>query len=119
MSRQRWIWDRGLNTFVPAAEFYARKYEGMASSHLPAPLLIRDTEPYRSVITGEMIQGRRQHRDHLKAHGCIEVGNEYVPPKPMPDLPPVARDVQRAMTDDNLRAEAMAASYRAKEALPE
>lgn len=117
MSRERWIWDRGLNTLVPAAEFYARKIEGMARSHLPAPLLIRDTEPYRSVITGEMIQGRRQHRDHLKAHGCIEVGNEYLPPKPLPELPPIAQDVKRAMEDESVRAEALAAEKRAKEAL--
>lgn len=39
--------------------------------------VIRDIEPYQSMITGEMITGRAQHRDHLKRHGRREVGNEY------------------------------------------
>ncbi len=38
--------------------------------------LVRDVDPYRSVITGETIGGRRQHRDHLRAHGCVEIGND-------------------------------------------
>lgn len=38
--------------------------------------VIGDIQPYESMITGEMIGGRRQHRDHLKDHNCIEVGNE-------------------------------------------
>ncbi len=41
-----------------------------------APMVIADIQPYRSMATGEFIQGRRQHRDHLKRHGLIELGNE-------------------------------------------
>ena len=40
------------------------------------PQVVRDIEPYKSMITGEMITSRSTHRDHLRAHGCIEVGNE-------------------------------------------
>ena len=32
--------------------------------------------PYKSMITGEMIPSRAAHREHLKKHGCVEVGNE-------------------------------------------
>lgn len=39
-------------------------------------LVISDIDPYRSVIDGSVIGGRRAHRDHLRAHGCREVGNE-------------------------------------------
>jgi hypothetical protein len=35
-----------------------------------------DIQPYRSQIDGSMITSRSQHRAHLKAHGCIEIGNE-------------------------------------------
>lgn len=35
-----------------------------------------DIQPYKSMVTGEMIEGRRQHREHLKEHRLIEVGNE-------------------------------------------
>ena len=45
--------------------------------------VIGDLNPYESIITGEMIGGRRQHRDHLKDNNCIEVGNEQ--PKWMRD----------------------------------
>jgi hypothetical protein len=38
--------------------------------------VVRDIDPYKSMITGEMITSRSQHRDHLKRHNCIEVGNE-------------------------------------------
>lgn len=35
-----------------------------------------DLKPYRSMQTGEYIESRSKHRDHLKRHGLIEVGNE-------------------------------------------
>ena len=40
------------------------------------PMIMPDIKPYRSMITGEMITSRSKHREHLKRHGCIEVGNE-------------------------------------------
>lgn len=49
-----------------------------------APMVISDIQPYRSMATGEMIGGRAQHREHLKKHGLIEVGNEKIPAKPQP-----------------------------------
>lgn len=36
----------------------------------------KNYKPYRSQQTGEWIDGRKQHREHLKAHGLVEVGNE-------------------------------------------
>lgn len=38
--------------------------------------VLSDIQPYKSMIDGSMITSRSYHRDHLKAHGCIEVGNE-------------------------------------------
>ncbi len=35
-----------------------------------------DIKPYRSMIDGRHINSRSAHREHLRAHGCIEVGNE-------------------------------------------
>lgn len=52
-----------------------------------APMVAADIQPYRSMITGEMIGSRSQHRAHLKQHGCIEVGNEKIP-EPKPLAPP-------------------------------
>lgn len=75
MARSSWVWDREKHELVPKEEFYARHYGDSATG----PQIIRDVEPYLSVIDKSVIGGRRQHRDHLKAHGCIEVGNEYKP----------------------------------------
>lgn len=58
------------------------------------PYVIPDIEPYRSVITGEVISGRRQHRDHLRAHGCIEVGNEKPKPPQRPEMSPAGPDIK-------------------------
>jgi hypothetical protein len=68
--------------------------------------VIGDIQPYLSMQTGEVIGGRRQHREHLKQHGLIEVGNERLPtrkPEPMPDLVPdlraAIREVRRGRRD--------------------
>ena len=48
-----------------------------------------DIQPYKSQLTGEMVESRSRHRSLLKAHGCIEVGNEtkYLKPKPLTTAP--------------------------------
>ena len=59
-------------TYVIREGKLAPKHEVRSSAHN----VIGDIEPYESVITGERIGGRRQHKDHLRDHSCIEVGNE-------------------------------------------
>lgn len=59
--------------------------------------VIKDIEPYRSVITREVIGGRRQHRDHLKAHGCVEVGNERGKPFQPSYVGGLGQDIKQAM----------------------
>ena len=58
-----------------------------------------DLAPYKSMITGEIISGRKQHRDHLRAHGKIEVGNEYeaASKRTKKEMPPIEQTVKRAM----------------------
>jgi len=51
-----------------------------------------DIKPYQSMIDGTMITSRSQHREHLRQHNCVEVGNDssltkpYKPPEPPPGL---------------------------------
>lgn len=75
----------------------ASKAKRVQRQDRPAFHIIRDIEPYRSVVTGEVIGGRRQHRDHLRAHDCIEVGNEKPKPRPPPAMPDARRDVKAAI----------------------
>jgi hypothetical protein len=78
------------------------------------PYVISDIHDYRSVITSEMITSRSRHREHLKAHGCVEVGNE-MPRSTRQPLPPVRDDLAAALqASPETHAEARAASERAK-----
>ena len=52
-----------------------------ASDDINAPMIMGDIAPYQSMIDGSMIQSRSRHREHLKANGCIEVGNESMETK--------------------------------------
>lgn len=60
-------------------------YEVHVENVEPGVQAMPDIQPYRSMITGEMITGRAQHREHLRQHGCQEVGNEKpdMTPRPM------------------------------------
>ena len=52
-----------------------------ANDETNAPMIMGDIAPYQSMIDGSMIQSRSRHREHLKANGCIEVGNESMETK--------------------------------------
>lgn len=53
-------------------EFVERKRDHRGRYHYVMP----DIAPYRSMIDGRMITSRSQHRRHLQANNCIEIGNE-------------------------------------------
>lgn len=55
---------------------------------ITAPYVAADIQPYKSMITGEMITSRSQHRNHLKQHKMIEVGNELHHMTPKKKAPP-------------------------------
>lgn len=35
-----------------------------------------DIQPYKSMVDGSTISSRSHHREHLRKHGCVEVGND-------------------------------------------
>jgi len=45
-----------------------------------------DIKPYKSMIDGREITSRSRHREHLRDHGCVEVGNDSSLNKPRPPL---------------------------------
>lgn len=79
MTRRRWVQIDG--ELIPADEVTAQQERG--------PMVIPDIQPYKSMMTGEYITSRSRHREHLKQHGVVEVGNEtkYLQPAPK-QLPP-------------------------------
>src|SRR4051812_27528882 len=77
------------------------------------PYIQSDIGAYRSVLTGEQITSRSEHREHLHRHGVIEVGNEKMSVS-RPNLPSAREDLRAALDAAPERhAEARAASDRA------
>jgi hypothetical protein len=78
----------------------------MMRRRVTAPYVMTDMQPYKSMITGEMISSRSQHRAHLKAHNCIEIGNEtkYLKPKEKIDLAPESKKARKQKIIDQVNA---------------
>lgn len=85
MTCKSWIQDPVTLKLVPRDE-----YQPKAPS---APFVMGELAPYRSMVTGEMIDGRRQHREHLRQHHVIEVGNEKITPRR--EIPISREDIRR------------------------
>lgn len=84
----REMFDPIEKEWVKPEVYYVRKARRGGErqrSGLPSPRIMRDIDPYRSVITGEMITSRSKHRDHLREHNCVELGNDKPKPPPPPD----------------------------------
>jgi hypothetical protein len=79
MTRQRYIQDPKTLKLVPAEEYQPETQAGY--------YIVGDIEPYRSTVTGELIGSRSKHREHLRRHDLVEVGNEKPKPRPLPTLP--------------------------------
>lgn len=52
------------------------------SETVKAPMYMRDIGEYRSPIDGSLITSRSAHREHMRQHDVIEVGNERMPQAP-------------------------------------
>lgn len=79
--RGSFVWDEIEKRMVPKEEFYA--------NYIPpdAPMVMGDIQPYKSVVTGEAINSRSQHREMLKRHNLVEFGNEAPKRKEIQDVP--------------------------------
>lgn len=62
-----------------------------------APDVMPDIHPYQSMVTGEIITSRSKHRQHLKDHGMIEVGNDSSLRKPYSGIPDTNPEQRKEM----------------------
>ncbi len=94
MARKRWVYIGG-EAFEVSGDYTPEPQSSM---------VMNDIKPYQSMVTGEWITSRSQHRDHLKTHKVIEVGNEtkYLQPKPK-QLPPGLKERVREIAAEKLR----------------
>ncbi len=72
--RSRYIFRNG--EIVCAIENGVTKFDHRDKSNDPGYVVIPDCAPFQSMIDGSMIHSKSQYREHLKAHGCIEIGND-------------------------------------------
>jgi hypothetical protein len=91
MARKRWVYING--EAIPVTDDVQPE---------PRHYIMPDLKPYKSMATGEIIEGRRQHRDMLKATNCIEIGNEKQTSRPMTP-PPGLRETLIQVAQDKLR----------------
>lgn len=66
------FWKYELGT--PEAEEAWKIKESMTKRQ--APMISSDIGGYISQIDGSWIESRSKHRDHLKRHGMVELGND-------------------------------------------
>ena len=59
----RYIQDPVTHKLIPADEYYTQE----TNSHY----IMADYQPYQSMVTGEMREGRKAHREHLKRHNLV------------------------------------------------
>ena len=91
--RTRWIYKNGVAHQVD----HSWTAEPRSEYHV-----MGDIQPYKSMVTGEMITSRSIHREHLKRHGMIEVGNDsslYKTPQPIKSPPGLKDTVIRVVND--------------------
>lgn len=71
-----------------------------------APYVAADMTPYQSMITGELITSRSQHRAHLRDHSCIEIGNEthHLKAKEKIDLAPESKAARKQKIIEQVNA---------------
>jgi len=96
--RGSFIWDSEKGEMVPKSDYYC--------SHDPvAPMFVPDIQPYKSMVTGEMIGGRAQHREHMIRHNLIEIGNEtkYLKNERKQESPKVLKERIAQIAHDRLR----------------
>lgn len=86
-----WIADHGVVAYCYVYQGHDGRYylltddRGISKvSGLAAPFVMRDITPYQSPIDNTHITSRSAHREHLKVHDVIELGNEHVKPADIP-----------------------------------
>jgi hypothetical protein len=76
-------------TYVMRDGRLVEKQLAMPLHEVNAPMVMGDLKPYQSMVTGEIVESRSRHRQILREHKLIEVGNEthYLKSKPITTPP--------------------------------
>ena len=96
---------RGSFVYDPVSKSMIPKDEYIELVQTSSPMIIMDIQPYKSMATGEMVGGRAQHREHLKRHNLVEIGNEtkYLKNERKQESPAGLRERIAQIAHDKLR----------------
>ena len=84
MSKYRAVYDRkGLLAEYENDELVWVREEQDKTTKVGYQIML-DIQPYKSMVDGSMITSRSKHREHLRKHNCIEIGNETMQNTPPP-----------------------------------
>ena len=67
--KRTYVQDPVTHQLVPKEDWHG-------PSESKTAYVMPDIQGYKSMATGEWISSRSEHREHLKRHGLIEIGNE-------------------------------------------
>ena len=73
-------------------------FKRIGESNRRSANVMSDIEPYKNVVDGSVIGGRKQHRDFLKSRNLVEIGNEKIEKK-YEEPPGLKQDIQRAIEE--------------------
>lgn len=76
-----WVFDPDTGEMVEKGVFHAKRAGASKFSNVvPFPYVRGDLPPYRSPITGQIIEGRKARREDLARSGCREIDpSEFKP----------------------------------------
>jgi hypothetical protein len=93
-TRGSFVYCKKKGELIPKEEYYG-------SSEVNAPMIQADIAGYKSMVTGEWIGSRSTHRQHLKEHRLVEIGNEVkahtTKQAPKVDREQIRRDIHTSM----------------------
>lgn len=89
--KRTYVQDPVTHELVPKEEWHGPSASKTA-------YVIPDIQGYKSMATGEWISSRSEHREHLKRHNLVEIGNEKIENKPRgPDRAGIRRAAEEAV----------------------
>jgi hypothetical protein len=93
-TRGSFVYDKEKGELVPKEEYYSASVSN-------APMIQADIPGYKSMVTGEWIGSRSTHRQHLKEHRLVEIGNEVkahtTKQAPRVDREQIRRDIHQSI----------------------
>jgi hypothetical protein len=100
MTREDWLRCWGYVDGTPEADEAWAAKQAFETRSLDPVQVIPDIDGYVSPIDGKFIGSRSEHRDHMKRHGVIELGNDK--PKLGGFRPSIPREQIRAEIKDTV-----------------